>query len=252
VSGLATAIYEHRKREFVKSSISHSGRVSAPTIAIIGLAYFVIAVVALYFLNPAYNLASSIQGNYDLGSYEFLIASTFFGLGLGSLALAIGLHQVISRSARSRIGLVLLGIWGLGIFLAGIFPANAGGSTVPHMTTVLIAGIFPVDVEAYPETIFSFIHVLTILGSFVSLALAAILLACGFRQDDSWRRFRPAAVILALLTLLAAILFIPTFLYPSLFSNAIFSPVFFVITGIRIGIIWLMLTAARLRFVAYK
>jgi hypothetical protein len=220
-------------------------------IAMMGLAYFVIAVVALHFLNPAYNLASSIQGNYDLGSYEFLIASTFFGLGLGSLALAIGLRQVISHSARSRMGLVLLGIWGLGIFLAGIFPANAGGSTVPHMTTVHLAGIFPVEVEAYPETIFSFIHVLAILGSFVSLVLAAILLPWGFRQDDSWHLFRPAAGILALLMLVAAILLIPTFLYPSLFSNAVFSPVFFIITGIRIGIAWLMLMAARLRFAAY-
>lgn len=227
-------------------------RASTPMIAIIGLAYFVIAVVALHFLNPAYNLASSIQGNYDLGSHEFLTASTFFGLGLGSLALAIGLHQVLPHSARSRIGLVLLGIWGLGIFLAGIFPANAGGSTVPHRTTVLIAGIFPVAVEAYPETIFSFIHVLTVLGSFVSLALAAILLPWGFGQEGSWRLFRPAAGILALLMLVAVILFVPTFLYPSLFSNAIFSPVFIVITGMRIGMIWLMLTAVRLGFEARK
>src|SRR5215210_4785452 len=104
------------------------------TVALIGFTYFVIAVVVLYFLNPAYDLISSFKGNYDLGSYEFLIASTFFGLGWGSLALVLGLYQGMSQSMGSWFGLLLLGIWSVGIFIAGIFPANEGGSTVPHIT----------------------------------------------------------------------------------------------------------------------
>ena len=214
------------------------------TVALIGFAYFVIAVVALYFLNPAYDLISSFKGNYDLGSYEFLIASTFFGLGLGSLALVIGLYQGVSQSMGSWFGLLLLGIWSVGIFIAGIFPANEGGSTVPHITTVLIAGIFPVDVEAVPETAFSFIHTLAILGSFFSLTLSTILLSWRFKQDEKWRPFHGLGLILALTLIVSSISSI------LLFQTELidFSLGLLTISSLM----WLLLTAARLRFVANK
>lgn len=233
----------------MKSSISYSANAPAATIALISFAYFVIAVVALHFLNPSYTLTSSMVGNYDLGSYELLIASTFFSLGLGSLALVLGLFQVMLPAVRSRIGLLLLGIWGVGIFIAGIFPANEAGSTVPHMTTVLIAGIFPVEVEAYPETEFSFMHILAILGSFFSLTFAAILLSWGFKQDERWRRFHPLSLFLALVMLAVLILSFPLFFsrLVSLF-DIIFNPMFFALTGVMVGILWLILAAIHLRY----
>lgn len=70
----------------------------------------------------------------------------------------------------------------MGILIAGVFPANEGGSTVPHITTILVAGIFPVEVEAYPETTFSLVfHIMAILGYFFSLTIAAIVLSCRFK-----------------------------------------------------------------------
>ena len=192
---------------------TYSSKPHPSTIALIGFAYFVIAVVTLYFLNPAYDLISSFEGNYELGSYEFLIASTFLSLGLGSLALVIGLFQSMSRSVGSRLGLLLLGIWSVGIFIAGIFPANAGGSTLPHLTTVLIAGIFPVEVEAYPETAFSFIHLLAILGALFSLTLAAIVLAWRFKREERWHSTFRFSVTFALLMVAASILFFPAIFF---------------------------------------
>ena len=218
------------------------------TIALIGFAYFVIAVVTLYFLNPAYDLFSSFEGNYDLGSYEFLVASTFFGLGLGSLALVIGLYQGMSRSVGSWIGLLLLGIWSAGILIAGIFPANEGGSTVPHMTTVLIAGIFPVEVEAYPETTFSFIHILAILGALFSLTLTAIVLSWRFKREERWRSTYRFSLTLALVMIAASILLF----------QAIFLSIYTEFYGFSLKLLtfsslfWLFLIATRLRFVAAK
>ena len=216
------------------------------TFTLIGFGYFLIAVVALDFLNPEYTLVRSIiaNGNYDIGPHEFLIASTYFGLSLGSLALVIGLYQGISRSARSWIGLLLLGIWGVGIFIAGIFPTSNPGSTVPHMTTVLIAGIFPVDVLGYPETIFGYIHILTNLWSFFSLTFAAILLSLRFKQDILWLPIHRLALILSLV-MLASLLWI--FL---LFIRVV-NTGFETSTGILVvtSLMWLFLTAARLRFV---
>jgi hypothetical protein len=231
----------------MKSSI-YSSKPQTSTIALIGFAYFVIAVVTLYFLNPAYDLISSFEGNYDLGSYEFLVASTFFGLGLGSLALVIGLYQGMSRSVGSWIGLLLLGIWSVGILIAGIFPANEGGSTVPHMTTILIAGIFPVEVEAYPETTFSFIHILAILGALFSLTLAAIVLSWRFKREERWRSTYRFSLTLALAMIAASIL-----IFQAIFLN--FHTEFY---GFSLkfltfsSLFWLFLIATRLRFVVVK
>ena len=233
----------------MKSSFSHLPNALAATIAFLSFAYFVIAVVALYLLNPSYGLSVSMYGGYDMGSYEFLIASTFFALGIGSLALGVGLTEAMSRSLRSGLGLLLLGIWGVGIFLAGIFPANDGGSTVPHMTTVLIAGIFPVQVEATPETKYSFLHIFIILGSFFILAIASVLLSWKFKQYERWHSFASISSILGLLMLVLALFFIPTFLFPGLLGYTTFNAGFFVLIGIHIGILWLILTAVWLRFV---
>ena len=216
------------------------------TIALSGFAYFVIAVVSLYFLNPAYDLFSSFEGNYKHGwSYEFLVASTFFGLGLGSLALGFGLYQGMSRSVGSWIGLLLLGIWSVGILIAGIFPANEGGSTVPHMTTVLIAGIFPVEVEAYPETTFSFIHILAILGALFSLTLAAIVFSWRFKREERWRSTYRFSLPLALVMIAASILVFQAIILGFHTEFHGFSLKLLTFSSL----FWLFLIATRLRFV---
>lgn len=229
----------------MRSSHNYLPRARPATIAIISFAYFVIAVVVLHFLNPAYDLIKSFEGNYDLGSYQFLIASTFFALGLGSLALVIGLYQKMSRSAGLLIGLLSLGIWGLGIISAGIFPANEGGSTVPHMTTVLLAGIFPVNVMAYPETSFSFIHILAILWSLLSLTFATFSLSWRFKQEEKWRFIHPLSSFIALVMIAASI-----FLFQAMFLRF-----YTEVAGLSLklltfgGLLWLFLTANRLLFI---
>lgn len=228
------------------NSSANSSKVHPASVAIIAFAYFLIVVTALYFLNPSYSLYRSFAGTYDLGSYEFLIASTFFSLGLGALALVIGLYRGITQSARTRRGLILLGIWGVGMLLAGIFPANEPGSTVPHMTTVLIAGIFPVEVQATPETLFSWLHIFAILGSLFSLSLAAILLSRRFKQDDNWQPIHRLAFLLTLLILASSILvflrgFFPVLpLYSRLYDLGFnFDQVHIIFMGTAIGLLWL-------------
>jgi len=190
------------------------------TIAVVGIAYFLIAVVALHFLRPDYDPVSRFVSEYAVGSYGLLMTSAFFGLSLGSLALVIGLSQGVPRSGRSWIGLVLLGIWGVG---------------------VLIAGIFPTDLRGAPETISGNIHNLASLLSFLSLIAATILLSRRFKQDERWRPFHRSSLILSLVILAT---FIGFFLTGGTefvgFSQRIFIVAF---------LIWLLLTAARLRLV---
>lgn len=224
----------------MKSSTTSASKVQPATVVSIAFAYFLIVVTALYLINPSYSLYRSIAGPIDLGSYEFLIASTFFSLGFGALALVIGLYRGITQSARSWMGLILLGIWGVGMLLAGIFPANEPGSTVTHMTTVLVAGIFPVEVLATPETPFSWLHLFAILGSLISLSLAAILLSRRFKQDDNWQPIHRLAFILALLLLASSILF---FVRPDVTT---------IYSGTVVGLLWLLLVVVRLRFIVVR
>ena len=226
----------------MRSSID-SSRPQTSTIALIGFAYFVMAVVALYLLNPEYDLISSFVGNLEFRSYEFLVASTFFGLGLGSLALVIGLYRSMPRSMASRISLMLLGIWSVGMIIAGIFPANEGGSTVPHLTTVLIAGIFPVEVEAYPETTYSFIHILAILGAFFSLALAAIVQSWRYKREEKWRfTFWLSVTLASVMTAASMLIFLVVFFS---FHAELFGLGLKILTLSGLG--WLLLIAIRLR-----
>ena len=243
----------------MKSSANSSFKVQPATVIIIAFAYFLIAVTALYFLNPSYSLYRSFAGTYDLGSYEFLIASTFFSLGYGALVLVIGLYRGITQSARSRMGLILLGIWGVGMLLAGIFPANEPGSTVTHMTTVLIAGIFPVEVQATPETLFSWLHIFAILGSLFSLSLAAFLLSWRFKQDDNWQPIQRLAFLLALLMFASSILvFLLGFFYTLPLISRLddlgihFDQVHMIFVGTVIGLLWLFLVVVRLQFIVVK
>jgi hypothetical protein len=112
------------------------------------------------------------------------------------------------------------------------------------MTTVLIAGIFPVDVLGYPETIFGYIHILTNLWSFFCLTFAAIMLSRCFKQDELWLPIHRQALILSLV-MLASLIWI-FLLFIRVVSTGFESS-----TGILVAtsLMWLFLTAARLRFV---
>lgn len=243
----------------MNSSANSTFKVQPATVSIIAFAYFLVVVIALYFLNPSYSLFRSFAGTYDLGSYEFLIASTFFSLGLGALALAAGLCREMTQTARSWMGLILLSIWGVGMLLAGIFPANNVGSTVPHMTTVLVAGIFPVEMQATPETLFSFLHIFAILGSLFSLSFAAILLSRRFKQDDNWQAIHRLAFLIALLMLASSSLFflrgffnvLP--FYSRLYDLGInFDQAHIIFLGTVIGLLWLFIVTVRLQFIVVK
>jgi hypothetical protein len=225
----------------MRTPTDHMLKVQPATVAIISFGYFVISTAVLHFLNPAYSLVRSFAGNYDLGSYEFLIATTFFSLGLGCLVLTTGLYHETPRSPGHLAGLFFLGACGVSMLIAGIFPANQGGSTVPHMTTVLLAGIVPAYVEAFPETTFSFVHILALIGSLFCLSLAAFLLSWRFRQDEKWSPVYRAGATLALAMMAVSVLFCSIVFFPA--YSSLMNPITLVVVGVVIGLLWLFLTA---------
>ena len=191
------------------------------TFTIVGIAYFLIAVIELHFLRPDYNPVRRLVSEYAVGPYAFLMTSAFIAMSLGSLALVIGLFQNLSRTWLSWIGLFFIAVWAVGIFIAAIFPVGDR----------IVLG-----------TPSGYIHYRASVMSFFSLVFAALLLSWHFKQDERWSSFHRPAVILSVLILLALIgFFLSANRAYSGFSQRILISMF---------LIWLLLTAARLRHVA--
>ena len=192
-------------------------------VALVGIAYFALIIVALHFLRPDLNPLSTPTSEYAVGPYGFLMTSAFFSMSLASFALVIGLYQGVSQGARSRFGLALLGIWAVG---------------------VLIAMIFPIDPEGAPPTTSGTIHGINGPLAFLSLTAGTILVSRRFKQDEKWRPLHRTALILSLVMLAV---FIATFVNIATGSGfaglcqRIFLAAF---------VTWFFLTATRLRSIA--
>jgi hypothetical protein len=195
------------------------------TVALVAVAYFAVIIVVLHFLRADLNPISSPTSEYAVGRYGFLMSSAFFSMSLGSFALVIGLYRGVSKRARSGIGLVLLGVWAVG---------------------VLIAMSFPIDPEGAPQTISGTIHRINGPLGFLSLTAGTILVSRRFKQDGLWRPIHRSAVILSLVMLTA---FIANFLNIATASGfgGLCQRIFLVAF-----VTWFLLTATRLRSISSR
>jgi hypothetical protein len=196
---------------------------SIATVALVGIAYFVVIIVALHVLRPDLNPIQRPTSEYAVGPYGWLMTSAFFNMSVASWALVIGLYQGVSQPARSRIGLGLMGLWGVG---------------------VLIAMLFPIDLDGAPQTLSGMIHRINGPLTFLSLTAGVILVSRRFKHDEKWRPFHRSALILSLVMLAA---FIATPL-----SVATESGLAGLCQRISLAtfVTWFLLTAARLRSMA--
>lgn len=194
-------------------------------IAIIGIIYFFVSVVALHFLRSDYDPVKRAVSNYAVGPYGYLMTIAFFVLAVSLFALAPGLARCITLSSSSRIGLRLLKVASMSMVVAGIFPGDVNGSGSPLKITVIL-------------------HWLAAGVSFLSIMIAALLLSSQFRMDERWQSFRRLAFALALGIVVGLVV------YGILFFIGWFG------IGQRIYIaltlLWLFLAAVRVRFVATR
>jgi hypothetical membrane protein len=153
-------------------------------LTIVGIADFLLNVAVLHFVRPDVNPVLDPMSNYAVGPYGFLLTAADIGLGLAALALTCGLYLSIAPPGRSYVGLILLGLYGV---------------------SVLLAGIFPIDVGAEATT-FGIIHNIVGNISFIGFPVAVILLSLGMGKDEQWRSFRRSALALSLVVVLTVIL----------------------------------------------
>jgi hypothetical membrane protein len=149
-----------------------------------GIATSLFNLTALHFLRPDVNPVLEPISNYAVGPYGFLFTAADIGGGLAALALTFGLYLSIAPPGRSYVGLFLLGLYGVSVLLAGIFPIDVGGEA----------------------TTFGIIHNIVGNISFFGFPIAVILLSLGMGKDERWRSFRRPALALSLVVVLTAIL----------------------------------------------
>src|SRR5918997_3608768 len=97
-------------------------------LAIVGMTFYLLSVVAAHLLRPDIHPVSEPVSYYAVGPYGFFIGIAIFALGVGSLALTLGLHLGIAPPGRSRLGLLLLALYGVGQLVVALFSIDAEGA----------------------------------------------------------------------------------------------------------------------------
>lgn len=195
------------------------------TITILGVVYFFVAVGGLHFLRPEIDPVKHVASYYAVGPYGFLMTAAFFAFGLSLFTLAVGLYQGVILSARSRSGLILLGVAGVGLVLSGIFPTD-------------------ITPDNSPSTAVGVIHILSGVVAFLCLIVAALLWSRRFRQDNRWKSFESTSWGFAIAGLVAFIVFF-SIIAAQLSIGGLGERIL-----IPLMLLWMLLTAIRLRSIA--
>jgi uncharacterized protein DUF998 len=157
-------------------------------IAIGGIVYFFVAVVALHVLRPELNPVNHAVSNYAVGPYGYLMIAAFYALALSAFALALGLTRSMALTTQAQVAVLLLNIASVGMVVMGIFPGDAHA-------------LHP------PATITGIVHWFAAGVSFLSIIVAAFLLSNCFKTDEYWQAFRRLAFALALAMVVALLLY---------------------------------------------
>ncbi len=199
-------------------------------VGIAGPAVATAALVALHVVRPDVNDTDLISA-YAVGPYGWLMVAAFLALGIGALAVALGLRRAITPSWWSLVGSLLVGLFGVGFVLAGIFPV--GGCR-----DVECVARFESDTDV-PITAAAMAHGVGSLLGILLLSAGMFVLARAFKRDPRWQSFRRWSLVLGLAALLQ-------FGFPGEGMVA----VILMRTLVSTLILWLLLAALRLRSIA--
>jgi MFS family permease len=159
-------------------------------VGIVGTVFFVMALTAMHLLRPhdLVRYGTNI-GFYSVGPYGSIFVAAFIALGLAGLALALGLRLAVARSRSLRAGSVLIGLFGMGWIVGGIF------RDAPD-----VASLEPV-VQGKISSVSMMVHGLGAFGGLFLLMSGMLVLARAFKRDQRWHSFWIPSLILGLATL---------------------------------------------------
>ncbi len=122
---------------------------------IAGIFLFAVISIVLHSLPTDYNFLRNPLSDFATGRFKLLVTIAFLVLGIGVLALDIGLAKGLGGGKRVAIGVFFIGVFGLSRLLVAFFPS---------------------DVEGSERTTAGRIHTLLTAFGFLAIPLAAIVL----------------------------------------------------------------------------
>jgi hypothetical membrane protein len=142
------------------------------------VSFWVIAVIALHFLDSDIAAADTYVSDYALGDYGWLMRAAFVVVGIGTIAIGWGLRVTLAPGKRVTGSVVLVLLAGVGFILAGIFNTDPTGET---------------DLTAAGT-----IHLLSALVLFLCLIISAWMLRGVFKRGEAWAPFSIIALLFAI------------------------------------------------------
>ncbi len=160
-------------------------------IGVAGVAYFAATFVVLHFVQWGLNPAEHFISEYALGRLGWLVTLAFFVVGVGTLALARGLHKSFEPGELVATPVALITIAGISFIVLGIFkidPLLEDGTTAytPAGMAHLVAGLV----------------------LFLGLTVGAFVLRGAFAGDARWWGLEEATLRLALGMLVASVVMV--------------------------------------------
>lgn len=86
--------------------------------------FFYASVVVQMLTRPGFDIRRHPLSLLSLGDWGWVQVATFILTGVGAIAFALGVRRALGDGRSSRWGPALLGLWGVGMILAGVFPAD--------------------------------------------------------------------------------------------------------------------------------
>lgn len=192
-------------------------------LVVVGIVLYVALDTIAQLLPPHYNPISQAESESAIGPYGTIMRVNFVVRGLVALALIAALHKTLSPAAHSRVGALLLEVWGVGAFFLAIFNTDLVGQ----------------------HTLHGLIHLVVALLAFVAGAVGALLIALRLARDPAWAALRFPLVVIAALALLVFLVLIPT---TSSVATSSAGGIFGLVERIFIGLLllWMLVVALRI------
>jgi hypothetical protein len=142
------------------------------TVVIVGQVSLMASALLLPLVSE-YSLVGDTMSELVLGRYGWVQTAAFVAAGIGTLALAYAIREMTRGTWGSRVGSLLVGVYGVGALLVAVFPTDRVDR--------------PEDIWAQSTT--GLIHVAVSLVSFVVMVIAMFVLTRTFLLDARWQSF---------------------------------------------------------------
>ncbi|WP_027947271.1 DUF998 domain-containing protein [Amycolatopsis taiwanensis] len=176
-------------------STAPSPRTRLLMLAGLGPALYIVVLLLDSLTRPAYNPLHHFGSELANGDRGWLMIANFIVAGTFTICFALGLRKVLRPGRGALVAPVFVGLFGLGLVVAGVFvadpkpgyPAGSTGTANP--------------------TLHSLIHDGNLFPTWIVMTIAILVLAARFAADKQWgwMWYSTATAVAAMATLLVAV-----------------------------------------------